>query len=270
MEPRWLHIDYFTDVIQEHDAFAASGTFDEWRATFSKHAHSLADYFFTAFASVRDGLPDKAALIDSFQSVSREDFEKEYRALGSRAFNPWTNWFHGYWDNGTNRTENFHIWDFTSPIAGRYMQLVTQSRTDFAYSKDKSGKKVTVQKDMMDRGKTDLGVDFSSSDYGLTGWVTKLQEKPVLHMPHVGYLVEDKRLIWIAQYVGEDPNEWYLFYERGNRQLRASIYDVDGVRFSINASAGAGPPKTQNKGRVTYYCQIPYSQECVVTSACDE
>lgn len=272
MDTKWLHIEDFSDVITEHDNFAAAGNFDDWYKKFSSNATQLADYFLLSFSSVRDRLPGRDELIHAFQSGTTTDFEYTYSKVGSRAFRPWFNWYYGYWDNGTNRTANYHIWDNTVPVAGRYMQPVTQSVTDFAYSKDKSGSRVKVLEDMIKRKKTDLGVDFLSPDHGVTGWVTKLQGKTIQQLAHVGYLIGDKILIWMAQYVGGTADEWFMFFERGNRTSRASLYSVDGVVVKVDDTTGVSAGNTSGNGKVEYYCQIPYSQECEANlrSACDE
>ncbi|HET9528725.1 MAG TPA: hypothetical protein VFQ92_00120 [Blastocatellia bacterium] len=268
MDTKWLHTDDFSAVIDIHDKFRDSGKFNDWFAKFSKHASDLADHFLSSFASVRDTLPSREELITAFQSVAQTDFEKNYSKFGSRAFHPWFNWYHGYWDNGTSRTENFHIWDNTVALAGRYIQPVTQSTTSFVYNKDESGRRVSLLKDMKKKRKTDLGVDFISPDSGITGWVTKHQSSQEL--PHVGYLIGEKILIWMAQYVGEEASsQWFMFFERGNRTFRASLYSVDGVMVKVDDTSGVSAGNASGSGKVRYYCQKPYKPEYICTSVCD-
>ena len=276
----WIDIADVSEALWTHDRFAAAGAFDIWRENFAANAKELAQFFYDNFSSFfppsrGSGSPkgyDLASLETLFSAVTKADLAAIYKSKGSHVFAPWTNWFFGDWDNYSDKpAPQYHIWDNTISMAGRYIQPVTQSTREFAYSSKPGSNSLeltnhsiqgNLQKLIKDK-KTDIAVDVCSKDYGITGWVTKLQKSPIVELGHIGYLIDDTSLIWIAQDTANPTDEWAMFFERGDKTSRASRYSVDGilfnfkpsktVKFVIKAVKGA-------KGSIRFTCQKPYSK----------
>jgi hypothetical protein len=212
----------------------------------------------------------KKSVTDAFTSISASDFEKVYKHRGSDAFNPWKSWWCGnYKDSSGNLTLNYHIWDSTVSWSGQYVQPVTQSITRYAYSIDSSGvsKKGNLQ-DMKDKAEVDLAINVCSKRHGLTGWVSKRQahdKKGIGELPHVGYLLTAKRILWITQPPGKSDDTYWMFYERSNGASRPTLYDLHGIEFTLKSNKAT---LVSSLGGARYYCQKSYSTGCTYKSDC--
>jgi hypothetical protein len=279
----WLDIDpYFLKdgsdpgIIERHNNFTINGKdgFDTWREMFAdsaRDAEGVVKLFFDHFKSDFPlGGHRKKHVKDVFTAITASDFEKIHRRRGSDAFNPWKSWWCGDYKSSNSSTLNYHIWDSTVSWSGQYVQPVSQSIYEYAYSVDASGarKKGNLQ-DKKDQAEVDLAINVSSKRYGLTGWVSKRQKhdkKSMGELPHVGYLLTAKRILWTTQPpYGVSTNTYWMFYERSNGTSRPTLYELDGIEFKMDSTKAIFK---YDLGGARYYCQKPYSTECTYKSDC--
>jgi hypothetical protein len=280
MDPWWLDVDpYFKPLIELHDKFENDGGFDKWRKKFAdwavgtREVTGLAKFLMDNFKTELPGSTYEWQLVEAIVEYDKP--------LGKTAnmdnFNCWRGWFSGKWttDKGASY-DNYHIWDRTVTLgAGRYVQPVTQSRTDFYYTVNPAGERKkgdALEKAVKDK-KVDLAIDITDTRRGITGWVQKYQETPEQYWPHLGILLDRTHLFWFAQNLNDQmkpntmgDNEWFVFLEYGDNSEGAQTYQVRGLVMKIDDKAGV--TLSQNAhfyGRLKYYCFTPYDTKKLLT-----
>jgi hypothetical protein len=241
MALQWLDMQHFAPVIQLHDQHR-SGALHRWRTRFAALAPQLAAFVSGPgyFPDV-PGLPGPPALaaVFSWQGASR----------GHRSvFDPWTNCWSGRWSDGSPQ---YHVWDNTELRGDQYVQPVTQSQMahvtarNFAFMVGQTPPRV------------DVAINVFSDRWGITGWVSKKQGASGLkELPHVGYSVNPRTLIWIThQYDAAgfrpDPAEmsFWMFVEWVDPN---GSYSIRGRGFQIVPGATAQVRDGGALGQATY------------------
>lgn len=207
----------FQNVISLHDSKIEP--LRVWRQTFAAHAGQLADFVLKFHASIKI---DRAALVSAFKH------EKQKPNGSTAVFNPWDGWWSGNWHNqgpgGSTSKKQYHIWGPTFEQGKQYVQLVTQSETEFV-GREKLKRSVEDKK-------VDLGINVWSSTNGVTGWVSKRQGGKAFELPHVGYSINPHKLIWIAQV--DWSGKFYMFFEWVDPSNNK--YGIHGRTFDITGS----------------------------------
>ncbi len=208
----WFGNPLIIQALEKHDQFLP--TFEQWRRTWGHHAGALARLVKTfpgseklTESSLREIISAPAGFHDSL--VTRD------------VFRPWTKRWSGAWSNGRMQ---YHNWNPTVVVAGRWIQPVTLSETEFV-------EYCSIDR-MMQRNETDIAINVFSAADGITGWVSKRQHGRI-ELPHIGYLVNDTTLIWICReqerkqsYSGHTP--WYVFLETVRGSGRSAAYMIYG------------------------------------------
>ena len=212
-----LKIDDFQAVIDSHEEF----DFTAWRAGFARQADALAA-FFKRFPGT--GRFQELAVRNAIAAAP------SFRGDPMRVFAPWTDWWQGRWSNGKTY---YHIWDPT--VAHKKdgktlaVQPVTQSEHGFAHSGN-----LATMRDQKKR--VDLAINVCTAQRGITGWVSKEDGE----MPHLGYLLNEVTLIWIARHNGQH----FMFFEWVDPS--AGTYGIHGRPFSLEGG-------TLERGRGRHY-----------------
>jgi hypothetical protein len=226
---------YFGPIIDIHDKY----DWTKLRKFFAGNADFLTDHIMSFPKSKTPPLFRfmKNSIKDIFAYTGETDktiFEKDYK---SDVFDPWANWWCGKWSHGITQ---YHIWDKTIGRAGKYLQAVTQTieaspGLGFADSS-------TIEA-MVLNNQVNMAINVATKEYGITGWVTKTKSKDgkavtdksgnavLIQMPHIGYLIKRKMLIWLAierseSNLNDFNGRWYMFLERTNKASDATRYYI--------------------------------------------
>ena len=209
----------FGDVIKLHNQHL--GKLQNLRRLISRHSEEL------------------ARLIKTFPGTETldKDVIRDTFALGigprepvadGEIFKPWAQRWSGTWSNGTPQ---FHVWDRTQYWNGQWIQAVTQSEIEFSVSGNVEA--------MFLRNQVDLGINVYTAETGITGWVSKRQHGR-LELPHIGYLVDARTLVWITQ--PQDPDHlfqgdptWFVFLETVDSRTDAKRYSIYGHMVVIES-----------------------------------
>jgi hypothetical protein len=240
----WFGNPAMRQVLEKHDHFLPA--LKEWRRMWGQHAGALAQLVKTFPGSenlresvLRDIISDPAGLYDTL--VNHDVFE------------PWTKHWSGAWSNGRMQ---YHIWNLTVIVGGRWIQPVTLSETAFVdYCSIDT---------MMQRNETDIAINVFSAADGITGWVSKRQHGRI-ELPHIGYLVNDTTLLWICrEQKSEQSNTghtpWYIFLETVRGSGDSAEYMIYGQPAVIEDSLSADEHE-QGKHHGTYHASVSEIQQ---------
>ena len=169
----------------------------------------------------------------------------------SNAFDPWANWWCGKWSDGVTQ---YHIWDKTIYYRGYYLQLVTQSTYGFAH--DLELERMVQYKDV------NMAINVSSQKWGITGWVTKFEDGKQIQMPHMGYLLDEKTLIWITiqrdmKTLSDWNGLWLMFVEWTDTAFDPSNYNIYLNTFRVDSGKISPKPESYT-GCCQYHTHAPY------------
>jgi hypothetical protein len=172
---RWFSTQPFLRLLENHERFLPE--FVRWRQLFAEHAIEMAQLLISFNGS-------EALSEDSLCELFTNGNKKDRASHAMDIFRPWTNRWSGIWSNGVPQ---YHIWDSTRAVDGRWIQPVSLSETRFADA--------CCVEEMLQRGETDVAINVVNYELQITGWVSKRQGAD-LELPHIGYLVNDTTLIF--------------------------------------------------------------------------
>jgi hypothetical protein len=211
-----------------------------WQKLFAAHAPEL--------ARLLKSFPGGEKLSENALRKIISNPEAFYNSFGEKdVFAPWTNRWTGIWSNGKMQ---YHLWDSTRCVEGRWIQPVTISEVRFAELNRVEG--------MADCQDADVAINVFSHRYGITGWVSKCQQERV-ELPHIGYRVNDTTLVWITQEkqpgkLFAPDNRWFVFLERVDRSVQPEAYRIYGqpilMEETVFEEAGQ-----RDKHFATYYAK---------------
>lgn len=213
-EADWWALPAFRDILARHNRFLPE--LARMRRQAASHAPELARLLAALPGS--DGL--NAAHIERILANS----EPSGARGGGVVFEPWAGRWAGSWSNGR---QQFHSWGPAMLLEGQWVQPVTLSESEFV--------EPNCAQDMMALRRADIAINVNSPQYGITGWVSKVQNGPV-EMPHIGYQLNDTTLIWFCQakYPGreqEPGRDWLVFLEIAGWAHGQAAYRIQGLKF---------------------------------------
>jgi|GEM_PF-1999748 len=208
---------HFTEIVALHNDLLPQ--LAEARTVLATHAEEL--------AQLVKSLPG-ADLLSESSILDRIRYWKEKggSVSGATVFQPWMNRWQGVWSNGSPQ---FHIWDKTRRWGEQWIQVVAQSEYTFPEE--------TQLAHLLQKGKTDLGINVYSEEYGVTGWVSKRQHGR-LDIPCVGYVIDVPILLWVCamDYIDDlNSGEWFVYLEKIERIEGTLQYAIAGHPFTIDA-----------------------------------
>jgi len=218
IDPAWLKQRALQDIIAKHESYRAE--FRRWRRLFARHAEELAALLKT--------FPGAENLQEIEVRQTLAQMQQELPAgKESEVFGPWTNHWMGMWSNGMTQ---YHIWDSTRLVDGRWLQPVTLSEFEF------------IAPDRLDamvaQRRADAALNVYSRESGVTGWVSKYQHGR-FEIPHIGYALNDSSLIWICQvktpaHLFAPESCWFVFFETVSTASSPAEYNIYGRSILIN------------------------------------
>lgn len=223
-----FRVETFRDVISQHNGSLSS--LRAMRNLFIPHAEQLTDFLLT----YADNNLTRSGNVELRRTNLMASFRNEQSHRGNQqVFRPWNGWWQGNWksydERNTRRSSRqFHIWDTTTVVGDQYIQLVTQSETSFV---DHQNIDSAIAGNTARGAAVDLGINVWSNEYGITGWVSKRQNRQSVEAPHIGYSPYENTLIWITQY--GSGSQYYMFLEWV--YPASSTYGIHGRTFQILA-----------------------------------
>lgn len=206
----------FDDVINDHDKFVSSelGT---WRRMVTTYKSEIADFLLTYPGTSR---LTKAGIERILASPT----------TGSAScFDPWNGQWRGTWHGGSDSPQ-YHIWDVTVTHGGQHIQPVTQSTHHLVGAAEIATS--------LSAKRVDLGLNAWKNGRGVTGYVTKYQgssaSNPIKKLPHIGYLLDDHTLVWIAQ---ERPtrSDFFMFLSGQTLARASTVFTASRLRSPVRA-----------------------------------
>ncbi len=233
---KWLSTQPFVRLLENHEGFLPE--FVRWRQLFADHAAEMAQLLMTF-----DGSEELSE--DSLCALFANGKTKRKFPQPIDIFKPWTNRWSGIWSNGVPQ---YHTWDSTRAVDGRWIQPVSLSETRFVDD--------CCVEEMVQRGESDVAINVVSYELEITGWVSKRQGVQ-LELPHIGYLVNDTTLVWICQIKTADSlfdpdNRWFVFLETVDTSVSPVEYEIYGLPIEI-ANAICVDSSQQGKHCAIYY-----------------
>jgi hypothetical protein len=214
---RSVPADPFEAMLARHNLFKPE--FALWRERVAQHADTL--------AQLVKRFPNGTHLnAERLRRVFANPRDSIRRIAGQDVFAPWTNRWSGTWSNGV---QQYHVWWVAYFSDGQWIQPVSLSEYGFTGFH-------RVEENLQS-GLVDIAINVFSYETGITGWVSKWQDKRV-EMPHIGYRIDATTLVWFCQIKSPEQlftvdNRWFVFLETVDRRTNPQEYRIYGVPLTF-------------------------------------